>query len=62
MDWLSARQSLDIYPGPIIASHANAAALLPGYDGNRLIPDDVIGGLDRPRRNYRSYSILQVSG
>ncbi len=45
MDWLSARQSLDMYPGPIIASHANAAALLPGYDGNRLIPDDVIRGI-----------------
>ena len=45
MDWLSARQSLDMYPGPIIASHANAAALLPGYDGNRLIPEDVIRGI-----------------
>jgi membrane dipeptidase len=45
MDSISARQSLDLYPGPIIASHANAAALLPGYDGNRLIPDDVIRGL-----------------
>ncbi len=45
MDELSARQSLDIYEGPIIASHANAAALLPGYDGNRLLPEDVIMGL-----------------
>ncbi len=45
MDGLSARQSLDMYPGPIIASHANAAALLPGYDGNRLLTDDVIHGL-----------------
>jgi membrane dipeptidase len=45
MDELSARQSLDMYEGPIIASHANAAALLPGYDGNRLLPDDVIKGL-----------------
>ncbi|MGD0752769.1 MAG: membrane dipeptidase [Anaerolineales bacterium] len=45
MDELSARQSLDIYEGPIIASHANAAALLPGYDGNRLLPEDVIKGL-----------------
>ena len=42
MDELSARQSLDQYPGPIIASHANAASLLPGYDGNRLLKDDVI--------------------
>ena len=45
MDELSARQSLDLYEGPIIASHANAAALLPGYDGNRLLPEDVIKGL-----------------
>jgi membrane dipeptidase len=45
MDELSARQSLDMYAGSIIASHANAAALLPGYDGNRLISDDVIRGL-----------------
>ncbi|MGB8212892.1 MAG: membrane dipeptidase [Anaerolineales bacterium] len=45
MDELSARQSLDLYEGPIIASHANAAALLPGYDGNRLPPDDVLKGL-----------------
>jgi len=45
MDPLSARQALDLYPGSIIFSHANAAALLPGYDGNRLPPDDVIKGL-----------------
>ena len=45
MDELSARQALDQYEGPIIASHANAAALLPGYDGNRLLPEDVIKGL-----------------
>jgi membrane dipeptidase len=45
MDELSALQSLDMYEGPIIASHANAAALLPGYDGNRLLPEDVIKGL-----------------
>jgi membrane dipeptidase len=45
MDELSARQSLDLYEGPIIASHANVAALLPGYEGNRLLPGDVIRGL-----------------
>jgi membrane dipeptidase len=45
MDVLSALQSLDFYEGPIIASHANAAALLPGYDGNRLLPDEIIRGL-----------------
>ncbi len=45
MDELSARQALDIYQGPVIASHANAAVLLPGYDGNRLLPEGVIKGL-----------------
>jgi membrane dipeptidase len=45
MDELSARQALDHYNGPVIASHANAAALLPGYEGNRLPPDDVLRGL-----------------
>jgi membrane dipeptidase len=45
MDELSARQALDLYEGPIIASHANPAALLPGYDGNRLLPEDVVRGL-----------------
>jgi membrane dipeptidase len=42
MDELSARQALDLYPGPIIASHANVAALVPGYEGNRLLQDDII--------------------
>ena len=45
MDIQSARQSLDLYQGPIIASHANAAALLPGYAGNRLLMDEVIQGI-----------------
>jgi membrane dipeptidase len=45
MDILSVRQALDLYSGPIIVSHANAAALLPGYDGNRLLQDDVIRGV-----------------
>jgi membrane dipeptidase len=45
MDELSARQALDLYPGPIIASHANVAALVPGYDGNRLLRDEVIQGI-----------------
>jgi membrane dipeptidase len=45
MDELSARESLDLYDGPVIVSHGNAAALLPGYSGNRLLPDAVIKGL-----------------
>jgi len=42
MDQLSALQALDLYAGPVIASHANAAALVPGYGSNRLLSDDVI--------------------
>ncbi len=42
MDPLAARQALDSYEGPIIASHANPAAMLPGVDNNRHLPDDVI--------------------
>lgn len=45
MDEMSAREALDLYQGPIIASHANAAALVPNYDGNRLLRDDVIKGI-----------------
>jgi membrane dipeptidase len=42
MDPLSALQALDLYPGPVIASHANALALVPGFSSNRLLPDEVI--------------------
>jgi membrane dipeptidase len=42
MDELAARQALDLYPGPIIASHANAAALVRGYTGNRLLSDGIL--------------------
>jgi membrane dipeptidase len=45
MDELAARQALDLYPGPIIASHANVASLVRGYSGNRLLSYDVIRGL-----------------
>ncbi len=42
MDELAARQALDLYPGPVIASHANAAAIIPEYSGNRHLSDAVI--------------------
>ncbi len=38
-------QALDSYPGPIIASHANALALLKGSNSNRHLTDRVIQGL-----------------
>ncbi|NOY97950.1 MAG: peptidase M19 [Chloroflexi bacterium] len=45
MDEESALQALDLYPGPIIASHGNAAALLPDAPTNRHLTDEVIRGL-----------------
>lgn len=42
MDGAAARQAIDSYEGAIIASHANAVACVPGYEGNRLLPDDLI--------------------
>ncbi len=45
MDEKSTLQSLDIYPGTIIASHANASALLKGAESNRFLSDRVIEGL-----------------
>jgi membrane dipeptidase len=45
MDELAARQALDRYPGAVIASHANAAAIIPDYEGNRQLSDALIRGL-----------------
>jgi len=45
MDAEAALQALDTYPGTIIASHANAAALLKDFPTNRHLPDPVIRGL-----------------
>ena len=45
MDELSVRQCLDMYPGPIIASHANTAARIAQYSGNRQLTDPVIRGI-----------------
>jgi membrane dipeptidase len=45
MDEKAALESLDSYPGPIIASHANALALLKESNSNRFLTDQVITGL-----------------
>ncbi len=44
MDEAAVMQALDVYPGTILASHANAWALLRN-DSNRHLPDRVIRGL-----------------
>lgn len=45
MDWAAAREALDRYDGPIIASHSNAFDIIPHAEGNRAIPDDIIDGI-----------------
>jgi membrane dipeptidase len=45
MDEQAVLQALEVYPGPILASHANAKSLLKGTDSNRFLSDRVIQGL-----------------
>jgi membrane dipeptidase len=45
MDEKAVLESLDHYPGRIIASHANAQALLKGHQSNRFLSNRVIHGL-----------------
>jgi len=45
MDEQAVLQVLDHYPGGIVASHSNAAALLKGVQSNRFLSDRVIHGL-----------------
>jgi membrane dipeptidase len=45
MDEEAALQALDHYPGRVIASHANAKALLKGTDSNRFLTDRLIEGI-----------------
>ena len=45
MDEKAVLQSLDFYEGKVIATHANAAALLKGTESNRFLSDRVIAGL-----------------
>jgi len=45
MDEKAVLQTLDYFPGPIIASHANAGSLLKGSSSNRFLSDRVIQGL-----------------
>jgi membrane dipeptidase len=45
MDEAAARESLDRYEGPVMATHANCAALLKGAETNRHLPDHIIEGL-----------------
>jgi membrane dipeptidase len=42
MDWAAAREALDKYEGPLIASHSNGLRQVKDGDSNRFLPDDVI--------------------
>jgi len=45
MDEPAVLESLDIYPGQLVATHANCLALMPEYEYNRLLSDRVIHGI-----------------
>jgi membrane dipeptidase len=45
MDEQSALEALDIYRGPIVATHGNCLSLLPNYQTNRQFSDRVIRGV-----------------
>ena len=45
MDEPAVLESLDIYPGQLVATHANCLALMPEYEFNRLLSDRVIQGI-----------------
>src|SRR5215468_7450148 len=45
MDEQSALEALDLYEGPIVATHANCLELLPNFPTNRHLSDRVIRGL-----------------
>jgi membrane dipeptidase len=45
MDEQAALQALEVYPAAVIASHANALALLKGSESNRHLSDRVLQGL-----------------
>ncbi|MFN2119283.1 MAG: dipeptidase [Anaerolineales bacterium] len=42
MDERSASQALDLYEGPIVATHVNCLALLPNFPTNRHYPDELL--------------------
>ena len=45
MDEPSAREALDLYEGPIVATHVNCLALLPNFPSNRHFSDRVLRGI-----------------
>ncbi len=61
MDEAAALESLDRYEGPVMATHANCAALLKGAETNRHLRDHVIEGLIERDGSDRSSSVQCLS-
>ena len=53
MDEQSALEALDLYEGPIVATHVNCLALLPDFPTNRHFSDRVLRGIIAARRPGR---------
>ncbi len=45
MDEQAVLEALDIYPGPIVATHTNCLALLPNFPNNRHLSDRALRGI-----------------
>ena len=45
MAWESALEALDLYEGPVIASHSNALKQVKDGKGSRSLPDEIIEGI-----------------
>ncbi|PWH17883.1 MAG: hypothetical protein DDG60_01465 [Anaerolineae bacterium] len=45
MAWEAARQALDCYEGPLIASHSNPLKMVKHGESNRFLPDDIVDGI-----------------
>ncbi len=57
MDEQSALEALDLYEGPIVATHVNCLALLPNFPTNRHFSDRVLRGIMRARRPGRQCAV-----
>jgi membrane dipeptidase len=47
MDERAAREAIDLYGGPIVATHVNCLSLLPDFPTNRHFPDDLMRAIIR---------------
>jgi membrane dipeptidase len=62
MDEEAALQSLDHYPGRVVATHANAKALLPNLASNRFLTRPGDPRVGRARWGHRGGALQPVPG